>query len=401
MIVAIDGPAGSGKSTVARAIARDFGFTYLDTGAMYRCVALAALERGVPLADGAALEGVARSVGIGFGRAQDGSQTVSLDGRDVTLAIRTPEVDAAVSTVSAVQGVRDVMVALQRALAAGSDAVAEGRDIGTVVFPEAEVKVFLTAEPARRAPHRRADQNRARSALARGARSTSGRSSRPSSSATSADSLAQRRAPEARRRRGAHRFVRTARPTRSSRASAPWWTPCASAAEEGSAHEALQAVRADDYFDSAFADVSPADAAVRRLRQARRVAVDQAVLALDVSTAPTPSSGPCPRAPRGSVFVCQPRLDARPGPGLWRWRCARRLHAAPPLQERARREPASSPGSSAASAPFPSKRGTADMKAIRRAVNALKRGENVLLFPEGTRIRDPACPPRAARRVLP
>ena len=165
MIVAIDGPAGSGKSTVARAIARDFGFTYLDTGAMYRCVALAALERGVPLADGAALEGVARSVGIGFGRAQDGSQTVSLDGRDVTLAIRTPEVDAAVSTVSAVQGVRDVMVALQRALAAGSDAVAEGRDIGTVVFPEAEVKVFLTASPEARA-HRRADQNRARSASA-------------------------------------------------------------------------------------------------------------------------------------------------------------------------------------------------------------------------------------------
>ena len=161
MIVAIDGPAGSGKSTVARAIARDFGFTYLDTGAMYRCVALAALERGVPLADGAALEGVARSVGIGFGRAQDGSQTVSLDGRDVTLAIRTPEVDAAVSTVSAVQGVRDVMVALQRALAAGSDAVAEGRDIGTVVFPDAEVKVFLTASPEARA-HRRADQNRAR-----------------------------------------------------------------------------------------------------------------------------------------------------------------------------------------------------------------------------------------------
>ena len=165
MIVAIDGPAGSGKSTVARAIARDFGFTYLDTGAMYRCVALAALERGVPLADGAALEGVARSVGIGFGRAQDGSQTVSLDGRDVTLAIRTPEVDAAVSTVSAVQGVRDVMVALQRALAAGSDAVAEGRDIGTVVFPEAEVKVFLTASPEARA-HRRADQHRARSASA-------------------------------------------------------------------------------------------------------------------------------------------------------------------------------------------------------------------------------------------
>ncbi len=161
MIVAIDGPAGSGKSTVARAIARDCGFTYLDTGAMYRCAALRALEEGAALDDAERLEGLARALDIAFGRAADGSQTVLADGRDVTAAIRTPEVDAAVSAVSAHPGVRAVMVERQRALAGAGDAVAEGRDIGTVVFPQAEVKVFLTASPEARA-RRRADQNRLR-----------------------------------------------------------------------------------------------------------------------------------------------------------------------------------------------------------------------------------------------
>ena len=105
MIVAIDGPAGSGKSTVARTIARKHGFTYLDTGAMYRCVALEALESGVPLDDQKALEDLAEGASISFGRAADGSQTVVLDGRDVTCAIRTPEVDRAVSAVSSVHAV--------------------------------------------------------------------------------------------------------------------------------------------------------------------------------------------------------------------------------------------------------------------------------------------------------
>ncbi len=161
MIVAIDGPAGSGKSTVARAIARDCGFIYLDTGAMYRCVALRALEEDVLLDDAARLEALARALDVAFGRAADGSQTVLADGRDVTDAIRTPAVDAAVSEVSAHPGVRSVMVERQRSLAGTGDAVAEGRDVGTVVFPEAEVKVFLTASPEARA-RRRADQNRLR-----------------------------------------------------------------------------------------------------------------------------------------------------------------------------------------------------------------------------------------------
>lgn len=162
MIVAIDGPAGSGKSTVARAVACRRGFTYLDTGAMYRCVALKALEQDAALDDADALTALARGCSISFGRAADGSQSVFLDGRDVTQAIRTPAVDGSVSVVSSVPGVRGVMVERQREAASSSDVVAEGRDIGTTVFPQAEVKIFLSASAEARA-HRRAEQNRARS----------------------------------------------------------------------------------------------------------------------------------------------------------------------------------------------------------------------------------------------
>lgn len=153
MKVAIDGPAGSGKSTVAHAIADRCGLTLLDTGAMYRSVALACVERGLDLEDRDAVAEVARSVTIAFGQDERG-QTVLLDGRDVTAAIRTPEIDKAVSPVSANPLVREAMVAQQRAIGEGVDVVAEGRDIGTVVFPDAEVKVFLTADPAARALRR-------------------------------------------------------------------------------------------------------------------------------------------------------------------------------------------------------------------------------------------------------
>lgn len=157
MIVAIDGPAGSGKSTVAHAIARRQGLTYLDTGAMYRTVCLRCLQRGVDLEDADAMAKVAQGCAISFGVAPDGSQTVLESGEDVSVAIRTPEVDHNVSVVSAVPAVREAMVARQRALSEGEDVVAEGRDIGTVVFPQAEVKVFLTADAQARA-HRRAVQ---------------------------------------------------------------------------------------------------------------------------------------------------------------------------------------------------------------------------------------------------
>jgi len=142
VLVAIDGPAGAGKSTVARAVARALGFTYLDTGAMYRCAALAA-ERGH--ADASTLR-------IAF----DGDR-VLLDGEDVTAAIRTPEISARASVVAGDPAVRAALVAQQRALIAAGDYVAEGRDIATVVAPDAEVKVFLTADPAERARRRAAE----------------------------------------------------------------------------------------------------------------------------------------------------------------------------------------------------------------------------------------------------
>lgn len=155
MRIAIDGPAGSGKSTVARAVAERLGATYLDTGAMYRSVALACLRRGVAPDDAEGAAEVARGITVEFGPMRDGRQRVWADGHDVTEAIRTPEVDRAVSPVSASPGVREAMLGRQRALGAAGDVVAEGRDIGTVVFPDAEVKVFLTASPEARA-HRRA-----------------------------------------------------------------------------------------------------------------------------------------------------------------------------------------------------------------------------------------------------
>lgn len=160
MIVAIDGPAASGKSTVARLLAERLGLAYLDTGAMYRAVAVEALDRGIPLDDQRALTELAEQVTIAF--EHEGSSPyptrVVVDGRDVTRRIRTPEADTAVSPVSAVPGVREAMVEQQRRIAdAGHDTVLEGRDIGTVVFPDAEVKIFLTASPSERARRRTID----------------------------------------------------------------------------------------------------------------------------------------------------------------------------------------------------------------------------------------------------
>jgi cytidylate kinase len=144
VLVAIDGPAGAGKSTVARALAHELGFAYLDSGAMYRCVAL--LSLAAPTEAPATLAGGA-SIDLNGGR-------VLLDGRDVTEAIRTPAVSEVASRVAADPGVRKALVRKQRALIGHDDWVAEGRDIGTVVAPEAELKVFLTADPHERARRR-------------------------------------------------------------------------------------------------------------------------------------------------------------------------------------------------------------------------------------------------------
>ncbi len=152
MVIAIDGPAGAGKSTVARAVAAELGITYLDSGAMYRCVALAALEAGLDPDEGKALGKLADGLEISFE-----GRTVLLDGRDVSAAIRAPRVTAAAARVSVHAGVRAAMVARQRQLVAGGDYVAEGRDIGTVVSPEAPLKIFLTASDEERARRRAAE----------------------------------------------------------------------------------------------------------------------------------------------------------------------------------------------------------------------------------------------------
>jgi CMP/dCMP kinase len=156
MVIAIDGPAGAGKSSVARAVAGELGFTYLDSGAMYRCVALAALEGNADLNDGEALGALAEGLEIGF----DGRR-VMLGERDVSEEIRSPQVSAAASQASVHRRVRAAMVSRQRQLIAAGRYVAEGRDIGTVVSPEAPLKVFLTASDEERARRRAAETGEA------------------------------------------------------------------------------------------------------------------------------------------------------------------------------------------------------------------------------------------------
>jgi CMP/dCMP kinase len=154
MIVAIDGPAGSGKSTVASMLARRLGFRHLDTGAMYRALAWLALRDGTEVSDGASLAALALEHPVSFG--PDGS--VEVDGENVTTAIRVAEIDRLVPTVARHPEVREVMRERQRALAVGGNSVIEGRDIGSVVVPDAELKVFLVADAEERARRRSAER---------------------------------------------------------------------------------------------------------------------------------------------------------------------------------------------------------------------------------------------------
>jgi cytidylate kinase len=160
LVVAIDGPAGAGKSTVSRRLAVRLGYRLLDTGAIYRAVALTAQRQGISWDDGVALAGIARALDIDFAFDGADTNTVSLAGEDVSAAIRTPEISQGASRVSALPEVRDALLDLQRRLGAQGGVVAEGRDIGTVVFPDAGVKFFLTASPHVRA-RRRTDELRA------------------------------------------------------------------------------------------------------------------------------------------------------------------------------------------------------------------------------------------------
>lgn len=156
LIVAIDGPSGAGKGTVARGIAARLDYRHVDTGAMYRALAWKAVQEGLDLADEGALEALARRAEIEIG---DG--VVRVDGEDAAAAIRTPGIDAAAAAVARLPRVRAILSAQQRAMGEGGGIVMEGRDIGTVVFPDAEVKVFLDASPEERARRRAHDPQHA------------------------------------------------------------------------------------------------------------------------------------------------------------------------------------------------------------------------------------------------
>ena len=152
VVIAIDGPSGAGKGTVARRVADRLGYRHVDTGAMYRAVAWAAVERGIALDDEAAVAALADGA-----RIEVDATRVAIDGVDITTLIRTPVVDRAASLVARLPGVRAILVAQQRAMAGDGNLVMEGRDIGTVVFPEAPVKIYLDADPAERARRRAHD----------------------------------------------------------------------------------------------------------------------------------------------------------------------------------------------------------------------------------------------------
>ena len=156
MIVAIDGPAATGKSTSAKLVAQKLGFTYMDTGAMYRCMTLSVLRNHISLADEEALQLLIQEMDIHFERTDD-NLVVRLNKEDVSTLIRKPEVTSHVSAVSALPQVRNHMVAIQRKIAKNQDCVIEGRDIGTIVFPKADVKFFLVADDIIRARRRQLD----------------------------------------------------------------------------------------------------------------------------------------------------------------------------------------------------------------------------------------------------
>ncbi len=159
MIIAIDGPAGAGKSTVAKILAKKLGFLYIDTGAMYRALTLKALDNHVPVNDEAAVIRLAQGVKIDLINNPDGPLTVMLDGKDVSLAIRQPRITQFVSDVAKIKEVRQVLVQMQREMGRRGDCILDGRDIGTVVFPGAQRKFFIDASPGERVNRRYKELN--------------------------------------------------------------------------------------------------------------------------------------------------------------------------------------------------------------------------------------------------
>ena len=156
IVIAIDGPAGAGKSTTARLVAKQMGYLYLDTGAMYRAVGLAALQQGVDPDDADDVTALCSSLNIAF-ETREGQLQTLLNGKNISGAIRSSEISQAASRVSVHPGVRDVLIELQRAMGRDGGIVLEGRDTGTAIFPDAELKIFLVADPAERARRRLRD----------------------------------------------------------------------------------------------------------------------------------------------------------------------------------------------------------------------------------------------------
>ena len=153
MKVAIDGPAGAGKSTISKAVAKRLGFVYIDTGAMYRSIGLAAVRRGIDTTDAKGVESVLGEVEVSISHTEEGQQ-IFLNGENVSEEIRLPEISVAASNVAVIPAVRIKLVELQRELAAKTDVIMDGRDIGTYVLPDAEIKIFLTASVEERAKRR-------------------------------------------------------------------------------------------------------------------------------------------------------------------------------------------------------------------------------------------------------
>lgn len=151
--IAIDGPAGAGKSTVAKAVAQKLGMIYIDTGAMYRAVGLGAVRRGIDTSNAKAVEGILDMLDIGICHSDEGQQ-IYLNGENVSKEIRLPEISVAASNVAVIPAVRLKLVEIQRALAEKTDVIMDGRDIGTYVLPDAQLKIFLTADPMARAKRR-------------------------------------------------------------------------------------------------------------------------------------------------------------------------------------------------------------------------------------------------------
>lgn len=151
--IAIDGPAGAGKSTVAKAVAQKLGMIYIDTGAMYRAVGLGAVRRGIDTSNAKAVEGILDMLDISICHSDDGQQ-IYLNGENVSKEIRLPEISVAASNVAVIPAVRLKLVEIQRALAEKTDVIMDGRDIGTYVLPDAQLKIFLTADPMARAKRR-------------------------------------------------------------------------------------------------------------------------------------------------------------------------------------------------------------------------------------------------------